>query len=353
MNAKKEWALTEDMMRGQFRDASTEWAGKAWERYGHSGESFGSVGELKRYLTSKGFTDIQESGKGFTAKKDGYEWTIEYSTFANTKSGAKSITGVMTHKMRKIKDPNAKSGLKKLFGKDALVSGANGENLNRIKGWQYLGDNVVLAAAEKKCKASLREGLGSGYKPEFEFARIGKVLVFPPEGGSGTVQLIVTYYAKSRETGKTEGFEGHPYVKAFTKTAADSKDVKPAVVKSAEEWLKNPNIARLERWSDAYFNEVMEVVKELKKKDTKDEMSIVGDMMNGKFSKDAIPMSAVSVRGEDRYAFSIGHKPSGNGHWCFRIGDKEFWVTGYYTDAKKAAIREAARLGEYTVTVLT
>lgn len=240
MDAKKEWTLTEDMMRGQFRDASTEWAGKAWERYGHSGESFESVGELKRYLTSKGFTDIKESGKGFTAKKDGYEWMIEYSTFANTKSGAKSITGVMTHKGRKI--ANEKSGLKRLFGKDALVSGANGENLNRIKGWQYLGDNVVLAAAEKKCKASLREGLGSGYKPEFEFTRIGKVLVFPPEGGSGTVQLIVTYYAKSRETGKTEGFEGHPYIKAFTKTAADAKD----------------------------------------------EMSIVADMLNGKFAEDDV-----------------------------------------------------------------
>lgn len=317
MNAKKEWTLTEDMMRGQFRDASTEWAGKAWERYGHSGESFESVGELKRYLTSKGFTDIKESGKGFTAKKDGYEWTIEYSTFANTKSGAKSITGVMTHKGRKIKDPSEKSGLKKLFGKDAEWGVYEPGELVKIEKrrdalWRK-EDDGSLTAAEKSELADLQKKLAK-------------------------------HYAKLKADRKRAGFK-------------DAKDPKQMTEKEIIEEIRIVQGKDIER-SHALRQELDrrwaagEKAHGIKGGFGKDEMSIVADMMNGKFAKDAIPMSAVSVRGEDRYAFTIGHKPSGNGHWCFRIGDKEFWVTGYYMDAKKAAIREAARLGEYSVTVL-
>ena len=69
--------------------------------------------------------------------------------------------------------------------------------------------------------------------------------------------------------------------------------------------------------------------------------------------KTPIPKSAVSVSGEDQYRFANGKKPSGWGQWGFKIGKEEFWHSGSYTEAKKAAIAKAAEAGEWSVKVLT
>jgi len=46
-----------------------------------------------------------------------------------------------------------------------------------------------------------------------------------------------------------------------------------------------------------------------------------------------------------RYRFANGHKPKGWGAWSFSLGRNGSWTefhgVGDYTDAKKAAIREA------------
>lgn len=67
----------------------------------------------------------------------------------------------------------------------------------------------------------------------------------------------------------------------------------------------------------------------------------------------SLPMSAVSVHGEDHYRFTNGHAPRGYGQWAFRIGNDEVFIPGTYTQAKAEARRRAARLGLYSVTVLT
>lgn len=57
------------------------------------------------------------------------------------------------------------------------------------------------------------------------------------------------------------------------------------------------------------------------------------------------------------YEFAHGRRPSGYGSWAFEIGSKDqleelFWVhQSLYSAAKKAAVQEAVRQGEYKVTV--
>jgi hypothetical protein len=57
----------------------------------------------------------------------------------------------------------------------------------------------------------------------------------------------------------------------------------------------------------------------------------------------------------ERYRFALGHRPRGYGAWWFGLGRNGAWTdfrfTGNYTDAKKAAIREARSLGCDTVVV--
>lgn len=58
-----------------------------------------------------------------------------------------------------------------------------------------------------------------------------------------------------------------------------------------------------------------------------------------------IPMNQVSVTGEDYYRFANGVKPKGRGSWAFEIGDKTEFIYGSYSEAKKEAIKRAAKLG--------
>lgn len=52
-----------------------------------------------------------------------------------------------------------------------------------------------------------------------------------------------------------------------------------------------------------------------------------------------------------------GKPPRGHGHWAFHIGrdthslDNVFWHQGSFSEAKRAAVREAKRRGEYSITV--
>jgi hypothetical protein len=59
----------------------------------------------------------------------------------------------------------------------------------------------------------------------------------------------------------------------------------------------------------------------------------------------------------ERYAFTHGHRPRGIGQWSFSLGRSGAWTqfeyNGSYTDAKKAAMREARSLGCDTVVVDT
>jgi hypothetical protein len=47
------------------------------------------------------------------------------------------------------------------------------------------------------------------------------------------------------------------------------------------------------------------------------------------------------------YEFAHGNNPRGYGHWAFFFdrSTEPYWVEGRYTDAKKAAVKEARRLG--------
>lgn len=74
-------------------------------------------------------------------------------------------------------------------------------------------------------------------------------------------------------------------------------------------------------------------------------------------AKPKIPVSSVSVGGEDAYRWTNGRKPKGWGQWNFQIGNKSnmddwFSFTGNYTEAKKAAKKKAAEMGEWSVKVL-
>jgi hypothetical protein len=60
------------------------------------------------------------------------------------------------------------------------------------------------------------------------------------------------------------------------------------------------------------------------------------------------------------FEFAHGRRPSGFGSWAFEIGssttagdlDNLFWVNqSLYSAARRAAVQEAARRGEYSVTV--
>jgi len=60
-----------------------------------------------------------------------------------------------------------------------------------------------------------------------------------------------------------------------------------------------------------------------------------------------------------RVRFLVGqylgaHKrsPRGFGYWIFRIGNKDIWIRGTYTQAKKAAAKAAREAGVTEVTVM-
>lgn len=63
-----------------------------------------------------------------------------------------------------------------------------------------------------------------------------------------------------------------------------------------------------------------------------------------------ISASSVTVTGESNYVFSHGHKPRGYGEWAFlknrdSVGNDIIWVRGKFSEAKKAAQKEAAKRG--------
>jgi|Laugrespbdmm15sn_2_1035079.scaffolds.fasta_scaffold153063_1 hypothetical protein len=57
----------------------------------------------------------------------------------------------------------------------------------------------------------------------------------------------------------------------------------------------------------------------------------------------------------DEYKFNHGQRPQGYGLWSFSLGRQGAWtgfsITANYSDAKRAAMREAKSLGCDTVTV--
>ena len=59
----------------------------------------------------------------------------------------------------------------------------------------------------------------------------------------------------------------------------------------------------------------------------------------------------------ERYKFTHGHHPRGQGLWMFDLGRSGAWTTtqyhGSYTEAKAQAMREARQLGCDTVCVCT
>ena len=59
----------------------------------------------------------------------------------------------------------------------------------------------------------------------------------------------------------------------------------------------------------------------------------------------------------ERYKAEHGKRPQGYGRWSFSLGRRGAWtgfsITAKYSDAKRAAMREAKRLGCDTVTVET
>lgn len=65
------------------------------------------------------------------------------------------------------------------------------------------------------------------------------------------------------------------------------------------------------------------------------------------------PRSKTEVRTE-QFEFAHGRRPRGRGIWAFRLTGRPdpFWATGTYTDAKRAAQDEAARIGATRVEVL-
>jgi hypothetical protein len=73
-----------------------------------------------------------------------------------------------------------------------------------------------------------------------------------------------------------------------------------------------------------------------------------------------LPKTAIQILGHDRYQWTHGHKPKGFGGWGFdlhgshfNLESVEFWFTGNFGDAKKAAVEAARRLGYYDITILT
>lgn len=68
-------------------------------------------------------------------------------------------------------------------------------------------------------------------------------------------------------------------------------------------------------------------------------------------------MTSFDSLSAERYAFTHGHRPRGIGFWSFSLGRCDAWTSfryeGSYTDAKKAALREARSLGCDTVCVDT
>ena len=75
-----------------------------------------------------------------------------------------------------------------------------------------------------------------------------------------------------------------------------------------------------------------------------------GQYANGS-KKDPIPKSSVSVN-DTRYRGTHG-QPKGYGAWMFKIGGETVTINGKYSDAKKKAIEQAAKNGEWSITVLT
>jgi hypothetical protein len=59
------------------------------------------------------------------------------------------------------------------------------------------------------------------------------------------------------------------------------------------------------------------------------------------------------VNGTNSYRFSHGHKPRGYGLWWFKVGDIYFSFMGFYSDAKKAAIKKAKEINAVYVEILS
>ena len=76
--------------------------------------------------------------------------------------------------------------------------------------------------------------------------------------------------------------------------------------------------------------------------------------------RSSVPLSNISVS-DSSYRFALGRAPRGNGNWAFSIGSREafddvtkaFWHNGSYTEAVKAAKKEAQKRGATTIYVMS
>lgn len=54
----------------------------------------------------------------------------------------------------------------------------------------------------------------------------------------------------------------------------------------------------------------------------------------------------------DQYLASHRKSPRGRGHWVFRVGDKDHWISGSYTEARRIAVKKAQETGASEVIVM-
>ena len=81
---------------------------------------------------------------------------------------------------------------------------------------------------------------------------------------------------------------------------------------------------------------------------------------NSGSSAPSVSLSEISVS-DSSYRMSLGRAPRGTGNWAFSIGSREafndvtkaFWHNGSYTEAVKAAKKEAQKRGKTIVYVMS
>jgi hypothetical protein len=64
-------------------------------------------------------------------------------------------------------------------------------------------------------------------------------------------------------------------------------------------------------------------------------------------------LNEISVEGKEKYEWTHGKKPRGNGTWMFDIDGKQFEHKGTYSEAEKAAKAEAKKTNAKRVKILT
>lgn len=244
MDAKKEWAMIDGMMNGAFDEDNWVTINGTHVLIGEGGEIKGGPAALKNYKKGEKASGSKTGEKKGSGTSTEVQKQIDYVNgllhpgqsysmhLEDVPGGIASFSKELEKNgfTTKIESYGEGGKYKDLVITRPADSGKakkkiefdHPEGADKVKG--YVGNERVAELAEKAIKKKGDEGLHPGY----ELDRIDSITVFPPDDDYKTdgSQLIVSYTATNKTSGKTEQFEAHPYVKAYSGSKSASKSTK-------------------------------------------------------------------------------------------------------------------------------